>query len=634
MVRRMAKIFTQEEIELLSKNPNVKDIRTNRITFTFEFKHRLWEEWKNDQSTACIRRVLISNGLDPHVLGTNKIVHLNEKFKINGEPSRGKNKVFGKSAINFRTDEDDNEFLISTGIFIRGKSGISFSNSFIDEAYHFYPDSSIESLLENHGIDPDMVGYQRIYQLKNRIEGNGNVRIPSSYSDETVQKYKNHPYIKRINHNQFTLDTSFYNEALPYKNFHIDDILDMFEIDHKDIGIETRNRIKYKLNSWTVKSVYPVKFTDTALFNKIMINKEKRLIEMIKNTFSETADKLPQLKKKGKRKLCEWIRDFPYMSRKTFTVSGILKKLRISKSDYYAILDNEHFGDHEEALENRNDEDIKVIKAVLESEKYPMGYRMVYMKMMDVTGIQFGLNRVRRLMNLYGLNPKVRRGNASRKSANDLLKRNVKPNLLKRQFRFERPFSTFLSDVSYLKYSTNKTAYFSPIKDAATGRILGAVVSEANDLKLGTDTLLLMENIEFSKNAIFHTDQGAIYLNDSFQKKVKELGLRESMSRRGNCWDNASQESFFGHFKDECSYSHCNTIDELRKEIYEYIDYYNYRRPQWTRNKMTPFQYEKYLNDMNDEEFSQYQAEVKKKYDRMMEEAKKKAINRAHDIGA
>ena len=630
----MAKRFTQEEIELLSKNPNVKDIKTNRITFTFEFKHRLWEEWKDNQSTTCIRKVLISNGIDPFILGKVKINHLNENFKRDGEPSRGKNNVFRKSNIYFYANKNDNEFLISTGIFIKGKNGIVFSNSFIDEAYHCYPDNSIEDLLKIHGIDPEIVGYQRIYLLKNRIEGNGSVRIPSSYSNETVQKYKDHPYIKRINHSQFTLIDQFYNEALLYKDIHIDDILDMFEIDHKDIGIETRNRIRYKLNSWTYKPVSLAAVNDTALLNKIMINKEKKLMEMIENNFMDIADMVPLLKKKGKKKLCEWIRDFPHMSRKTFNVRGILKKVKISKSDYYAVLNNERFGDHEEAVKNKNDEDIKVIKAVLESEKYPMGYRTIYMKMMDVTGIQFGVNRVRRLMNLYGLNPKVRRGNASRKSANELLKRNVKPNLLKRQFRFERPLTTFLSDVSYLKYSTNKTAYFSPIKDATTGRIIGAEVSETNDLKLGTDTLLLMENIEFSKNAIFHTDQGAIYLNDSFQKKVTELGLIESMSRRGNCWDNASQESFFGHFKDECSYSHCNTIDELRKEIYEYIDYYNYRRPQWTRNKMTPVQYEKYLNDMNNEEFSRYQDEVKKKYDKMMEEAKQKAINRAHDIGA
>ena len=125
----MAKRFTQEEIELLSKNPNIKDIRTNRITFTYEFKHILWEEWKDNQSTTCIRKVLISNGIDPFILGKVKINHLNENFKKDGEPSRGKNNVFRKSNIYFYANKNDNEFLISTGIFIKGKNGIAFQMS-------------------------------------------------------------------------------------------------------------------------------------------------------------------------------------------------------------------------------------------------------------------------------------------------------------------------------------------------------------------------------------------------------------------------------------------------------------------------------------------------------------------------
>ena len=67
------------------------------------------------------------------------------------------------------------------------------------------------------------------------------------------------------------------------------------------------------------------------------------------------------------------------------------------------------------------------------------------------------------------------------------------------------------------------------------------------------------------------------------------------MSRRGNCWDNAPQESFFGHFKDESYIKECNTYEELVKEVDEYMDYYNNYRGQWNLKKMTPVEYRNHL---------------------------------------
>ncbi|MFF3025433.1 IS3 family transposase, partial [Gottfriedia sp. NPDC057948] len=80
-----------------------------------------------------------------------------------------------------------------------------------------------------------------------------------------------------------------------------------------------------------------------------------------------------------------------------------------------------------------------------------------------------------------------------------------------------------------------------------------------------------------------------------FQKQVKKLGLIQSMSRRGNCWDNAPQESFFGHFKDEASIKSCQNFDGLNKEIKHYMKYYNHYRYQWKLKKMTPVQYRNHL---------------------------------------
>ena len=85
------------------------------------------------------------------------------------------------------------------------------------------------------------------------------------------------------------------------------------------------------------------------------------------------------------------------------------------------------------------------------------------------------------------------------------------------------------------------------------------------------------------------------YTSPQFQKLVKKYKLGQSMSRRGNCWDNAPQESFFGHFKDEAYIKSCDTLEQLKNEIKQYMIYYNNYRYQWNLKKMTPVQYRNHL---------------------------------------
>ena len=103
-------------------------------------------------------------------------------------------------------------------------------------------------------------------------------------------------------------------------------------------------------------------------------------------------------------------------------------------------------------------------------------------------------------------------------------------------------------------------------------------------------------------------------MTDDFQAAVVEMELTQSMSRRGNCWDNAVQESFFGHFKDECHYEECKTLKELQKCIDRYSFYYNNERGMWDRGRMTPIEYEKYLESMSEAEFSVYLTREEKRF--------------------
>jgi transposase InsO family protein len=118
----------------------------------------------------------------------------------------------------------------------------------------------------------------------------------------------------------------------------------------------------------------------------------------------------------------------------------------------------------------------------------------------------------------------------------------------------------------------------------------------AIDLATTTVKKLMKRNIKLAEGAFIHSDQGVHYTSPIYQKLVKKCGLGQSMSRRGNCWDNAPQESFFGHFKDEAYIKQCNTLQELEHEIKRYMLYYNKYRYQWNLKKMTPAEYRNHLS--------------------------------------
>lgn len=159
----------------------------------------------------------------------------------------------------------------------------------------------------------------------------------------------------------------------------------------------------------------------------------------------------------------------------------------------------------------------------------------------------------------------------------------VLPNLLNREFKQESPSKVFLTDISYLFFKNGQKAYLSTILDASTNEILSYNISKSLKIDIVTDTIdkLIKNNSNILRaDSFVHSDQGVHYISPIFQNKVKSYKLGESMSRRGNCWDNAPQESFFGHLKDEASIKECETFEDLVKEIDEYIEYFNNFRGQ------------------------------------------------------
>ena len=620
----MSKIkrYTKGEIDVLSKSPYVKNIRENRLTFTYEFRCIVYDRWIVNPGLSELRKILESFGFSRSLLGSTFSKKMHYRFISNGRPSRGKNKIFKVNAQNI--DKYDDSFLIDSGVFIKSGRGVQFTSEFIDQVYKEYPAVSIESKLESYGLTPEKVGYQRIYMLKKVLEG-VNPR-DEKFDSDIINKYIHHPYVQRCTSKQFYLKSRFYNEAYRFKELPVDEVLGIFEINGSDLPVGVCNRIKYKLNNWNIESLDNIDAVDLNFKLRVQYNKMRALEKLSLMYFNRLRNNLPHYTFEQKKVLCTWIKELPH-DRYDYSIQSILKKIGLSRSSYYSILSNDNYG-----MKDKQDEiDFQCIKKVMDYKGFKKGSRTIYMMLPGMCGVHFGRAKILRLMKKYGCVCAVRKERPELKTYKENLKNNRKPNLLKRRFRLARPNEILLTDVSYLKYSTNKTEYFSCIKDAVTGKIVNHVTSSANDLNLAKATIACLDSTE---NTLFHSDQGILYFNDVFQNKLKELGYEQSMSRRGNCWDNSSQESYFGHMKDECDFSKCSTPEDVKKKVDEYIYYYNYERPQWSRNKMTPVDYEKYLYSMSDSEYSEYMEIEQEKYDKMMEKAGIKALKRAVELGA
>ncbi|WP_436449189.1 IS3 family transposase [Paenibacillus sp. BT-177] len=282
-------------------------------------------------------------------------------------------------------------------------------------------------------------------------------------------------------------------------------------------------------------------------------------------------------------------------------VNHLCRMAGVSKSGYYKYWSSKSA----EKRKQREQDDEQVKETILKAFRFKRrkkGARSIKMILEGQFKVVYNLKRIRRIMKKYGIVCPFRKANPYKRMMKATQEHRVVPNLLNREFKQDIPgkvlLTELLTDITYLYYGTGKKAYLSTIKDSSTNEILAYHVSERITMDLATDTLLkLKKNRRFkkAKGAFIHSDQGTHYTHPDFQKMVKKMGLNQSMSRRGNCWDNAPQESFFGHFKDEASIKPCATMEELRREIDDYMTYYNHYRYQWNLKKMTPVQYRDHL---------------------------------------
>ncbi|WP_347293068.1 IS3 family transposase [uncultured Brachyspira sp.] len=264
-------------------------------------------------------------------------------------------------------------------------------------------------------------------------------------------------------------------------------------------------------------------------------------------------------------------------------ISYLCKVAGVSRSGYYKYFSSES----KDLRKSREDKDILSKENVLKAFNFKgrkKGARQIKMVLKDRFNIIYNLKRIRRIMKKYGIVCPYRKANPYRRMMKASKEHTIVSNFINREFKQDIPYKVLLTDITYLSYKNGKKAYLSTIKDSSTNEILAHYVSDNLRLDIVLNTLEKLKsnvNLKLHSEAILHSDQGVHYTSPKFQKQVQQLGLKQSMSRRGNCWDNAPQESFFGHFKDEVILSKCSTLEEVIKEIDDYMDYYNNYRYQW-----------------------------------------------------
>lgn len=263
-------------------------------------------------------------------------------------------------------------------------------------------------------------------------------------------------------------------------------------------------------------------------------------------------------------------------------LTDLLAAAGLARSTYFyhqARLDEP---DHHAALKQS-------IRDIFTRSKQRYGYRRIWRELRH-TGSLVNKKLVYKLMQELGLKSKVRRRrryNSYRGQTS-----HIADNKLSREFVATKPNRKWVSDVTEFRVAGQKL-YLSPLMDLCDHRIISFTLSTSPSTAFTAASLkATLEQEKPKKGLMVHTDQGFQYQHSSWRNLIKEHHGVQSMSRKGNCYDNAVMENFFGHLKAEMFHGEMfHSVDELTAEIEEYIDWYNTDRCQERLNGMTPMQY-------------------------------------------
>lgn len=269
-----------------------------------------------------------------------------------------------------------------------------------------------------------------------------------------------------------------------------------------------------------------------------------------------------------------------YHRREKYPIQIMCKFFGVSRSGYYDYVKR-----HGSLPRN-----IELAGFIAECQKNcgkTYGYRRVQIWLERKKSLHFNPKTILCIMNKYGLLSEIRRRKKYKQMGQQLHKYE---NLLNRNFVADRPNAKWVTDISYI-HTAQGVLYLSMIRDLFDNSIVAYKTGTEQTVNLVSNTIkLAMEKETIAGELHLHSDQGFQYTSQAYFNLTKEYGITPSMSRRGNCYDNALAENFFSILKTECIYRHqLKSLDEARQLITEYIDFYNNERIQ-TKTGLTPLE--------------------------------------------
>lgn len=274
-------------------------------------------------------------------------------------------------------------------------------------------------------------------------------------------------------------------------------------------------------------------------------------------------------------------------NQKQHAVGLLCQELDVSRSGYYAWLTRP-----ESTRTSENRQLKKVITESFESSRKTYGYRRIH-RSLQAQKKTCGKHSVARLMKSLRLQPKTKKKFKATTNSNHRLP--VHHNHLKRDFMPKQMNQSWVSDITYI--ATNEGwLYLAVVMDLYSRQIIGWAMDNRMTEELVTAALkMALFRRHIASGLLLHSDRGSQYASTNYQALLKQHGIICSMSRKGNCWDNAAMESFFRSLKVESLYHHSfKTREEAKMAVFDYIEvFYNRQRRHSTLNYLSPIDYEK-----------------------------------------
>ncbi|MDD1611159.1 MAG: IS3 family transposase [Methylococcaceae bacterium] len=270
-----------------------------------------------------------------------------------------------------------------------------------------------------------------------------------------------------------------------------------------------------------------------------------------------------------------------------YCVTLLCAVLSVTRSAYYAWVKavQTHKAKQEAELKS-------VITAAFTKNRAVYGTRRLK-KVLEKQGYTASRRRIGRIMQEAQLRCKTKRRFKATTNSKHTLP--VAPNQLDRQFNVNKPDQAYVGDITYI-HTQQGWLYLAVVIDLYSRQIVGWSMAEHMKTTLVNDALIMaIWKRKPAKDLLWHTDRGSQYASDSHRKLLKQHGITQSMSRKGNCWDNAVSESFFHTLKTECvNHENYSTREAARKSIFDYIEvFYNRQRLHSSNGYLSPVEFER-----------------------------------------